>query len=95
MPDPELPVPGPDVVARRVDQEVVLVNLQSNRIFALNSTGARFWELLAGGAARTEIENALAEEFEASPEEIRASIDALVEELRVERLVQDRRPPAS
>ena len=43
-----------------VDDEVVLVNLQTNRIFALNPTGARFWELLEGGAGRAEIEETLA-----------------------------------
>ena len=59
MADGGLPVPSPDVVARRVDDEVVLVNLQTNRIFALNSTGARFWELLEGGADRVEIEETL------------------------------------
>jgi len=95
MPDRGLPEPSPDVVARRVDDEVVLVNLQTNRIFALNPTGARFWELLEGGAGRVEIEEKLIEEYEASPDEIRASIDALVEELRSERLVQDPRTPTS
>ena len=94
MPDQPLPVPSPDVVAQRVDHEVVLVNLRTNGIFALNPTGARFWELLGDGASRSEIEAALTREYDAPPEEIRASIDALVEELRAERLVQDTRPPA-
>ncbi len=88
-------MPGPDVVARRVDDEVVLVNLRTNRIFALNPTGARFWELLEAGADRTAIEETLRGEYEVSPPEITASIDALVEELRSERLVQDPDPPAS
>jgi hypothetical protein len=88
-PDRALPVPSPDVVARRVDHEVVLVNLKSNRIFALNPTGARFWELLAGGAGRAEIEHVLAGEYAATREEIGASIDALLAELRAERLVHD------
>jgi len=35
--------PSRDVVARRLEDEIVLVHLQKNRIYSLNRTGARFW----------------------------------------------------
>jgi len=44
-----LPTPDPEVVARRVDDEIVLMHLGTSHIFALNPTGARFWELLKSG----------------------------------------------
>lgn len=35
--------PNPDVVAQRVQDEVVLVNLRTNEIYTLNRTAARAW----------------------------------------------------
>jgi hypothetical protein len=47
--------PHPDVVAQRLGEEVALVNLQTNRIFELNRTGACLWDLLCKGCDRSEI----------------------------------------
>jgi hypothetical protein len=92
-PDPRptgiLPSPSPDVVSRRVGDEVVLVHLKTNRIFALSPTGARFWELLSDGRARPAIEEQLLEEYDVARDEVSAEIDALVETLRGEGLIGD------
>ena len=88
-PEPNaLPAPSPDVVSRRLGDEIVLVNLKTNRIFSLSPTGARFWELLSEGRSRTEIELQLLQEFEVSREEASAEMDSLVATLRAEALVQ-------
>ena len=89
MPDTSLPSPRADVVSRRVRDEVVLVHMKTNRIFALSPTGARFWELLSDGRARHEIEAQLLEEYEVSREQVSAEIDSLVNALRGEGLVGD------
>ena len=47
----DLPTRNPDVVFRRLDDEVVLVNMKTNLIYALNPTAARFWELLRRGSS--------------------------------------------
>jgi len=85
---PALPAPNPDVVSRRVGDEVVLVHLKTNRIFSLSPTGARFWELLSVGQSRTEIEAALLREYDATPEAVATEIDSLVRTLGAEQLVQ-------
>jgi hypothetical protein len=82
-----LPIPSPDVVARELGEEVVLVHLRTNRIFALNATGARFWQLLIDGASRSEIESSLKQEYDVSDDEIGAEIDDLVAELAQEGIV--------
>jgi hypothetical protein len=84
----ELPSPSPDVVSRRVGDEAVLVDLKTNRIFALSPTGARFWELLSEGRGRPEIEGQLLEEYDVDREQVTAEIDALVETLEGEGLVR-------
>jgi Coenzyme PQQ synthesis protein D (PqqD) len=84
-----LPSPGADVVSRRVGDEVVLVHLGTNRIFALSPTGARFWELLSDGRSRPEVEAQLLEEYDVSREEVSAEIDSLVKMLQAEGLVRE------
>lgn len=76
-----LPLPNPDVVHERVGEEVVLVHLKTNQIYALNETGAVFWELFSAGMARPEIEVRMLEEFDVRPEELAKEIDTLLVEL--------------
>ncbi len=83
-----LPRPSPDVVSRFVGDEMVLVNLGTSQILTLNPTGARFWELLAAGNSRGEIEATLLSEYDVSTDEVAASIDALLAELESEGLVE-------
>jgi Coenzyme PQQ synthesis protein D (PqqD) len=82
-----LPKPTADVVFKRVDQEGVLVNLRTNRIFTLTETGTRFWELLAAGNDRAEIERRLLDEYDVEKPALVAQIDSLVRDLAAENLV--------
>ena len=77
-----------DAVARRLDDDVVVVNLRSNRIFSLNPTGARYWELLESGAARAQIESQLVDEFGVESSELSREIDGLEQKLLEEGLVE-------
>lgn len=73
--------PHADVVWRRLEDEVVLVQLQTNRIYSLNATAARAWELLSAGADRSEIERALLDEFEVDAGDLCSSLDDLLQRL--------------
>ena len=83
-----MPSPSPDVVGRDLGDEVVLVNLRTNRIFALNPTGARFWQLLVEGISREEIEATLLREYDLSKDAVAGEIDRLVGELEREGIVR-------
>jgi hypothetical protein len=80
--------PSQDVVGQRLGDEVVLVSLQTNRIFELNRTGARFWELLQSESDRGRIEQRLLEEFEVSEEDLSAEVDQLIKNLTDEELIR-------
>ena len=84
-----LPSPSPDVASRRLGDEVVLVHLKTNRIFSPSPTGARFWELLADGTSRTEIEKELLRDYDVSQADVSAEIDGLLRSLQAEGLVRD------
>jgi hypothetical protein len=79
--------PHPDVVWRQVGDEVVLVNLKTNRIYALNVTGARLWELLESGADRPAIEQTMLSEFDVEATQLQEEIDRQLDELSREGLL--------
>jgi hypothetical protein len=84
----EVPLgPNPDVVHRRVDDEVVLVHLRTNRIYSLNPTGARLWELLSEGYDRRRIKKHLAEEYDVDDAQLEREVDDLFSELLAEELI--------
>jgi len=78
---------NPDVLAKAVGSETVLVNLRTNRIYELNRTAARLWTLLDEGSTPADVEDALAREFSVDREALRLEIEALVEELLDEELL--------
>jgi coenzyme PQQ synthesis protein D (PqqD) len=82
-----LPQPNPSVVFKLLEQEAVLVHLETNRIFTLTETGARFWQLLAEGRDRPAIEQELLREYDVAEPELVAEIDSLLRELAAEGLV--------
>jgi hypothetical protein len=80
--------PADDVVGQWLGDEVVLVNLKTNRIFELNRTGGRFWDLLHEDGDRDQIEARLRDEFDVGEERLTAEVDALIASLAAEDLVR-------
>ena len=78
---------NPDVLAKPVGGEVVLVNMRTNRIYELNRTAGRLWELVGEGLTLGEIQARLVDEFGAEREQVRLEVEAMVEELLDEQLL--------
>lgn len=69
------------VLSRKLEDETVLLNMDSGEYFGLNDTGTRVWELLTEGRGREEIARRLAEEFEVAAEAASDHVASLCEEL--------------
>ena len=67
---------------------IVLVHLPTNRIFELNETGARIWELIRDGVDETHLTDRLTEEFEIDEARAGAEVADLIDRLRREGLLQ-------
>jgi Coenzyme PQQ synthesis protein D (PqqD) len=80
--------PDPNVLAKRVDDEIVLVHLETNRIYELNRTAAFLWDALAAGSTRAELEERLALEFDVERDELAREIDELLRQFTSERLIR-------
>ncbi len=83
-------LPDPDVVARRIDDGTVLINLRTNRIYELNTTGTRIWELLGEGGDRTAIVEQLLQEFDVEADAAGQAVDDTLEQLAREGLLKER-----
>ncbi|MDP9270160.1 MAG: PqqD family protein [Chloroflexota bacterium] len=79
--------PNPDVVSQELEGELVLVHLRTNRIYVLNETGGRFWELLSAGHSPSRIHRDLSDEFDVDPAQLEQEVDALIERLAREGLI--------
>lgn len=84
--------PNPDVLTRRVGEEVVLVHMGRNEIFCLNRTGGRLWELLSEGRTRSEAVEQLTTEFDVSQETVEQEASRLMAMLERERLLEVEEP---
>ncbi len=67
--------PDRQVIARRVDAGTVLIHLGTNRIYELNATGTRIWELLDAGCDAEGIRAQLQQEFDVEGQEAGRAID--------------------
>ena len=63
------------VVTQRVRDDIVLVHLDTNRIFNLNGTAARLWELLDAHAGVHALIDALMHEYDVERELLAADVD--------------------
>ena len=79
--------PSPDVIFKRLGDEMVLFDLKTDRFFELNKTAARFWELLCAGCDPAQISAQMLEEFAVDAGELTSEAEALFVSLRQEGLV--------
>lgn len=78
---------NPDVLFKRLGDEIVLFHLGSDRFYELNGTAARFWELLSEGHDDAEIRRRMLDEFAVDPDQLAREADTLISSLRHEDLI--------
>ena len=73
---------------RRVEDEIVALDLDSSLYYSFNDTGARIWELLAEGATvETAIEN-VAAEYDGAAKAVEKDAREFVRDLCREKLIE-------
>ena len=87
-PDPDIALrPSPEVISKRLDEATVLVHIPTNRIFELNETGTRVWELLGQGVDTNTIIGFLVEEFDVDKARASNEVNDLLIQLRTKDLL--------
>jgi coenzyme PQQ synthesis protein D (PqqD) len=64
-----------------VGEDVVLVDLQTNQVYALNPTGSRVWELLGEHQDREHMLAELRTEFDVDEPQLTREVDELLDDL--------------
>jgi hypothetical protein len=80
-------LPNPEVVAKRLDEELVIIHLGTDQIYSLNSSAARFWELLESGLGVLEAKKQLVEEFAVTMQELDEDIRNVLKMLLEHQLI--------
>jgi hypothetical protein len=76
------------IVSAELDNEVVLLNVQTGIYFGLDEVGGRIWALLETGASEDEIFHKLVDEYEVEPNELRADLMEFLDVLTSRGLVR-------
>jgi hypothetical protein len=78
---------GEDVLFQVVDDEVVLLNLDSGEYFGLNEVGARIWVLSSKGRSLGSILKDILERYEVEAEDLIRDVMTFLHQLEEEGLV--------
>lgn len=78
---------SPDVVAREVGGETMLLDLSSGTYFGLDEVGGKVWQALEDGNSLIEACDRIETDFEVSREQLEADVLALVGDLLAKGLV--------
>lgn len=78
---------NPQVISRRLGPSSVLVNLDSNEIYELNSTGARVVDLLVSGLDDVAVPDQLASEFDETAVTVQSEVRRLLKDLQAAGLI--------
>ena len=84
---PERFIISPDTVANRMGDQIVLVHVGTDRIFELNQSAARVWDLLTSGHTRNEIQKILLEESNISESVASQQVEELLDSLIAEKII--------
>jgi hypothetical protein len=84
--------PDPDVVLEKMEGSSVVINLSTNRMFELNETATRFWELLMEGDDIATIKERLVREYDVDRSTVDREVEDLMFRLAAERLIHQERP---
>jgi len=80
------------VVMRRVDDELLMLNLANENYYGLNEVGARVMQLAETGISVAEAVAQLAGEFDVGTEQLEADVSGLARELLAAGLIEGTTP---
>lgn len=79
--------PNPNVLFKRLGDEMVLFHLDTDHFYELNGTAARFWELLHEARDTDAARERMLKEFSVDPDQLAGEVEAFVTSLQHENLV--------
>lgn len=75
------------VLSESLNDETVLLNLDTGMYFGLSPVATRFWKLLGEGLTREQSQTLLLDEFDVEAAALNADLDSLLDELEARKLI--------
>jgi len=63
-------IKGPQIVHEKIENEVIIINLESGIYYSLTGMGAEIWSLIEKKASMGQMVNFLMNRYDASPEDL-------------------------
>ncbi len=82
--------PRPTVTSATLEDEVVLLDMQSGIYFGLDSVGAHIWQLVERGTTAEEIARAITARYDVDPAQARSDVEEFLRALQRQRLIDVR-----
>lgn len=76
-------------VETAVDDEIVIICLDSGRFFSIKGTGLAVWHMIDRGASRGQILAGLADRFDAAPEVLARDVELFLGDARRAGLIRE------
>jgi len=77
-----------EVFASEIDDEVVMMNIQSGKYFGMDAVGSRIWQLIEEKIRVKDIIAELLEEYDVTEEQCRSDVLEFLNELYEQNLIQ-------
>ncbi len=77
-----------EVFASTIDDEVVMMNIQSGKYYGMDSVGSRIWELISEKIQVQQVIDQLLEEYDVSEEQCRSDVLEFLQELNQNKLLK-------
>lgn len=78
---------APNVVQQSINDDVILLDLDSGTYFTLAAIGAQIWQRLCAGANADEVVSALTAEYDVDATVVSADVDELIHQLSTAGLI--------
>lgn len=78
----------PQVMARQVGEETVILDLASGTYFGLDAVGARIWQLVGEGKTLAEVCEGILDEYDVEREVLERDLFALLDALEAQNLIE-------
>ncbi len=83
---------GQDHVATSIGDETAVMSIKRGRYYAVGSVAERIWQMLEAPVSPREIIKRLLEEYDIAPDKCESEVEAFLNELIEEGLVEEHRP---
>lgn len=89
MPEKRYSINSDRIVWRNIEEEAVILNLDSGYYYSLNELGTKIWQLLIKNKTTAEIISFVYKEYDINKNKIKKDLLKIINELKRENLIED------